>query len=83
MDLMEIPVEMRSDNFIRERPKTSYTSKNFSFGIKPPPLLEEPAKFYRSGEEQTTILKSEIRKLVTNTKSWTQIFTDAHRFKNQ
>ena len=38
--------------------------------------------FYRSGEKQTTILKFEIRKLETNTKSWTQIFP-AQQSRNQ
>ena len=41
-------------------------------------LVEDPDRFYRSGEKQTV-----IQKLETNTKFWTQIFTDAHRFKNQ
>jgi hypothetical protein len=54
----------------------------FSLGISPH-LVEDRAISCRSGEKQTTILKFEYRKSETNTKSWTQIFPDAHRFKNQ
>ena len=50
-----------------------------SIDLRPPPMVEDPASFYRFGEKQAAIQKSEIRKSKFETKPKSQFLNDQNK----